>query len=460
MLTTFYEAHSGFSLIAVAETQLRMLLDHGYDPAVLVLTEFQTTNPFWQPEILDIRKVIPPIQLTDGIAHDFEKRTQDIHEALREGLADADVVITHGILALPHYKEHNVAMRRYAQERPDILWLHWEHSAPEHPRSLLYPWRCRCVAPPGYVVYPNESDIGMVRQSFGVEDEPQRVVACRAGHAQDPLLVRPYDDLTKKLVTGADLLGGDVSVIYPVRMDRNKRAEVLLWILAGVQRMGYEPRLLIVDWQSQGEKYLKYKAELDIMVDDLGLSGKVHYSSRLDDRCSQGIPHQVVIELFDHTNVYFHPSGSETYSLVMHEAILGGNVVYANGDFPAMLELYGDAVRYLPYGSRRHSRTYEPDEPTFWVDQAKKVLADLRTDKSAWGKTRARREWTPQQQWRNFAPLLGLDVRQARQWGHYRADAWVGDIEVTEMGNPVHETISTRAPLDTAVQYPKLAAVQ
>ena len=30
VFTTFYEAHSGFSLIAVTETQLRMLLDHGH----------------------------------------------------------------------------------------------------------------------------------------------------------------------------------------------------------------------------------------------------------------------------------------------------------------------------------------------------------------------------------------------------------------------------------------------
>ena len=255
LFTTFYEAHSGFSLIAVAETQLRMLLDHGHDPVVMVQTGFQTTNEFWQTNMLDIRPVIPAMRLTSEVHEQFEERVQAIHDALRENLADVGVVITHGILALPMYQEHNVAMRRYAQERPDIVWLHWLHSAPEHGHSDTYPARCRSVRPPGYVIYPNEADLDLVRKAFRVAGEPERVQACRAGHAQDPLLAWPYDDLTKKLVRRSNLLDGDISVIYPVRMDRNKRVEVLLWIMAGVQDVGFEPRLLIIDRQSQGEKY-------------------------------------------------------------------------------------------------------------------------------------------------------------------------------------------------------------
>ena len=429
IFTTFYEAHSGFSLIAVAETQLRMLIDNGYDPVVLVQENFKTTNEFWQPEILDIRKVLPHLQLTDRIHDEFEQRVAHIHAILRENLADVDVCITHGILALPFYKEHNVAMRRYAQERPDLLWLHWLHSAPEHSRSELYPWKCRSVCPPGYIVYPNESDKGPVLCTFGLEQIPHRVIACRAGHAQDPLLVWPYMDLTKKLVRRAGLLEGDVSVIYPVRMDRNKRVEAILYIMAGVAKAGYEPRLLIVDWQSQGAKYIKYKDELDELADDLGLAGKMHYSSRLDDRCSQGIPHQSVMELFDFTNAYFHPSGSETYSLVVHEAVMRGNVVYANGDFPPMRELYGDAVYYLPFGSRVHGRTYKPDEQTFWEERALGILADLKANKAIWGKTRAQKEWTPQALWKDFVPLLAL--KPAKGAEHDDMNAWEQEPDTT-----------------------------
>ena len=95
MLTTFYEAHSGFSLIGVAETQLRMLLDHGYDPLVLVQEQFDTTNPFWQPSILDIRRVIPAMQLTEQVHPEFEQRVQKVQHALRESLGDVGVVETH-----------------------------------------------------------------------------------------------------------------------------------------------------------------------------------------------------------------------------------------------------------------------------------------------------------------------------------------------------------------------------
>ena len=45
LFTTFFEAESGYSLIAVASTQLQALIDHGYDPAVLVQDNFTESEP-------------------------------------------------------------------------------------------------------------------------------------------------------------------------------------------------------------------------------------------------------------------------------------------------------------------------------------------------------------------------------------------------------------------------------
>lgn len=411
LFTTFFEATSGYSLIAVAGTQLQALVDHGYDPAVLVQEDFHSPDPpsLWRDDQLDIRRVVPFMHLkSHGTADNFEERVTSIEKGLAAGLADANVCITHDIILQDWYLEHNIAMRRYAKTRPDLLWLHWIHSVPTPGGSRDYPANCRYTPPPGYIVYPNSSDIALPCQTYGLQGQEWRVKVTRFGHSIDPLTLWNYDKLTKELARKAGLLDGEVSAIYPVRLDRGKQPEKIIRLLAGVQRAGYEPRLLVVDWQSSGKKFQTYIDELLKLAADLGLEGKVNFTSRLDDRCSQGVPRHIVTELFDLTNVYFHPSKVETYSLVVHEAILRGCLVVLNHDFPPMRELFGDAAIYCDFGSDRVSRTYTPSEQDFWNDEALRLLAELQQNRAVVAKTVARREWSPGALWKEFQPLLYL----------------------------------------------------
>ncbi len=410
LFTTFFEATSGFSLIAVASTQLQALIDHGYDPAALVQTNFTSPEAphLWRPEQLNLRPVVPFMHLDTGLVPDFEERVEAVVEGLQEGLADIDVCITHDIILQNWYKEHNVAMRRYAKTRPDLLWLHWIHSCPTPGGSKTYPENCRYTPPPGYIVYPNASDQAMVSQTYGLAGQEWRVKVTRFGHAIDPLVLWPYDKLTKELATKAGLMDGEVSAVYPVRLDRGKQPEKIIRLLAGAQRAGYEARLLVIDWQSTGDRFQRYIDELLALAEELGLAGKVNFTSRLDDRCSQGVPRQVVTELMDLSNVYIHPSRVETYSLVVHEAMLRGCLCVLNHDFPPMRELYGDSAVYMDFGSDRVSRTYAPDEQAFWNDEALRLVAELKQNRAAYAKVRARREWSPQALWKQFEPLLYL----------------------------------------------------
>jgi glycosyltransferase involved in cell wall biosynthesis len=410
LFTTFFEATSGYSLIAVAGTQLQALIDHGYDPAVLVQENFTEPEPpsLWRDDQLDLRRVVPFMHLNTGVAEDFEARVEAVLAGLREGLADVDVCITHDIILQNWYKEHNVAMRRYAKERPDLLWLHWIHSCPTPSNVTDYPESCRYTPPPGYIIYPNSSDVSLPCQTYGLRGQEWRVKVTRFGHSIDPLTLWRYDKLTKELVQKSGLLDGEVSAIYPVRLDRGKQPEKIIRIMAGVQRAGYEPRLLVVDWQSTGERFQNYINELLALADELGLAGKVSFTSRLDDRCSQGVPRHIVTELFDLTNVYLHPSRVETYSLVVHEAILRGCLTVLNYDFPPMRELFGDAAIYMDFESDRVNRTYSPDEQTFWNDEALRLIAELKTNRAAMAKVQARREWSPAALWKEFEPLMYL----------------------------------------------------
>ena len=408
LFTTFFEATSGYSLIGVAETQIKALLDHGYEPVVLVQENFTNSDiaSVWRPEIIDLRKSIPVLHLETGIHPDFEKRVIDIQAALAESLADVDVCITHDIILQNWYKEHNIAMRRYAKTRPGLLWLHWLHSCPTPGGQVAYPDNCRYTAPPGYLVYPNATDKARVCQTYNLGGQEWRVKVSRFGHSLDPLALWPYDKLTKALVDASGLLDADVACVYPARLDRGKQPEKIIRLLAGVQRAGKEARLLVVDWQSTGAHFQAYIDELLALAEQLGMGGKVHFTSRLDDRCSQGVPRQVVMELMDLSNVYVHPSRVETYSLVVHEAMLRGCLCVLNHDFPAMRELYGESALYMDFGSDRVNRTYKPDEQGFWNDEALRLLAELSQNRASVAKQHARRHWSPDALWADVEPLL------------------------------------------------------
>jgi glycosyltransferase involved in cell wall biosynthesis len=308
------------------------------------------------------------------------------------------------------YKEHNVAVREYATERPDLLWLHWIHSCPTSVNSsaIEYPENCRYTPPPGYLIYPNDTDKPRVCQAYQLSNREWKVIPCRAAHAIDPLLIWPYDKLTVELATKADLLSGDIVAVYPARLDKGKQPEKIIRLMAGVKNAGLDPRLLVIDWQSTGHHFQAYIDNLMDLSRSLLIENGVNFTSRLDDRCSQGVPRRVVSELMDLSNVYIHPSRVETYSLVVHEAILRGCLTVLNYDFYPMRELYQDNAIYMDFGSDRVNRTYEPDEQAFWNDEALRLVAEVRQNRAVMAKTTARRQWSPQALWKEFEPLLYL----------------------------------------------------
>jgi hypothetical protein len=392
ILTTFYEVESGYSLVSVVENQIRMMLDNGYSPIVLVDERFEIPKGgIWRPEIIDLREVVPASEDSQ-----FENK---LHYALQDNLEEVDVCLAHDIIYQHYYKKHDKILREYVETRDDLLWLHWIHSRPTRDYDT----------PPGYIIYPNDSDKAQVIRHYQLAGQEHRVIVNRASHSIDPLEIWPYDQLTKDLVRKSDLLGGDITAIYPRGGDKAKQTEKIIYLMAGVKKAGYEPRLLVVDWQSQGDKFQQYMDRMQKLSSELELENEVFFTSRLDDRCAQGVPRKNVMELFNLTNVYIHSSNAETYGLVPHEAMLRGNLVCLNHDWPAMRENFGNNAIYFDFGSVVTSRKYKPDEATFWEDEAKRLIAELRNNRALWGKTVAQRKWTPRTMWKDFERLLYLD---------------------------------------------------
>lgn len=373
ILTNFYEVDSGYSLIAVVETQIKMLLNHGYDPMVIVHKDFKSGKPLWQPSQIDLR----PSSLDEIKSH----------------LDEAEVCITHDAILL--YPDYEKIVRSY---QGNIKWLHYIHSCPNPNKA---------DPPPGYIIYPNASDKARVVQAYRMQGQEHRVIPSRSSHSIDPLSIWNYDPLTRSIIEKFNLLGADISAVYPVRLDRGKQPEKIIRLLSGVQRAGYTTRLLIIDWQSAGNKFQRYINELSELA--AGLNVDLAFTSRLDDRCNQGVPRHIVTELMDLSNIYIHPSKIETYSLVVHEAILRGKLVCLNHDLPAMKELYGESAIYFDFGSDRVERKYHPNEQAFWNDEAHRLIGEFYKNRALVAQSKARQEWTPSARWRDFERLLYLD---------------------------------------------------
>lgn len=424
LLTTFYDINMGFSLVHVAETQLNMLLAHGHDPVVLVQDQYAEKDgkvlppiPFkgaglpsmWNEQTLDLRPVIPPLKLHSGLAPDFEERVTAIEQALVDNLAGVDVCLTHDIMLGATYKEHNVAVRRYAKTRPNLLWLHWVHSRPSTVAvSPPYPHDCRYTSPPGYIVYPNDIDRPIVCSAYNLGGHEWKVKVNRASHSIDPLAMWKFDELTIDLVQKADLLSGEVIAIYPVRLDRGKQPEKIIRLLKGVKKAGYTVRLLIVDWQSMGERFQEYIDELLALSKSLHIEDSISFSSRLNDECNNGVPRHVVQELMSFANVAIFPSRSEIYGLVVHEAMLRGCLLVLNHNLPVVRELFGSNAIYMDFGADNDPVTYTPTEQQFWNDEAIRFIAELNQNRALKAKIKAQREWSPRAMWKEFAPLLHL----------------------------------------------------
>lgn len=409
IFTTFFEAESGYSLITVADTQIKMLLNNGYNPMVMVQDNFIEPNnskSVWKEEIIDLRKVLPSFNLDNGISVNFESRVETIEKVLEDNLNGFDVCITHDIILQQWYKEYNIAMRNYAKKRPDLLWLHWLHSCPTPANVKEYPNNCRFSSPPGYIIYPNNTDLALVNQTYGLFGKEWKAKALR--HTLDPLESLEYDKLTKDIIKKSGFYKADINIIYPIRMDKGKQPEKVIRLVAGIKLLGYTPSLLIIDWQSGGSHFQSYINELTVLTSSLNLEGNVHFTSRLDDRCDQGVPRKVVNELMDLSTIYIHPSRVETYSLVVHEAMLRGKLVVLNHDFPVMRELFGDLAIYMDFGSDRNNRTYLPDEQTFWNDEAKRLISEYKQNRALVAQSKMRKEYAPDSIWKDFELLFYL----------------------------------------------------
>ena len=149
ILTAFQGSDTAYSLVNVVAVQLRMLLDAGYRPVLLVGLNFAGPG-IWDDPRVTVRKITP--------------------QTLPQALNDIDVVLCHDIVFLTQHSAYGEVLRQLASERPHLAWLHWQHSRGDpQVEPCLNSWYC----------YPNAGDLDHVEDVIdnGVERRRAEVLA-------------------------------------------------------------------------------------------------------------------------------------------------------------------------------------------------------------------------------------------------------------------------------------------
>jgi len=167
-------------------------------------------------------------------------------------LIDVSICLTHDVIYQPAHLIQNVASRELAQERKNLKWLHWIHSAttphilcnkPEVLNIIKQPF------PNAIIAYPNTYDRPRVAANFNWEERLVKYVP----HPIDVCEYLGFQDITKRLVNRYDLLNTEILMIYPVRLDRGKQPHILLNFINAFKELGRSAKVIIADFHSDSK---------------------------------------------------------------------------------------------------------------------------------------------------------------------------------------------------------------
>jgi len=424
ILTNFNSYLRSYSPLIIVGEQIHMLLQAGYKPTVIV------TESFVPPEDSIFNKCkleyVPNVSVSNEAKQDmsFEIDIKFLKQELSRILTDneIDVIITHDLIFLPDYVKHRIACMELVPDFPKLRWLHWVHSA-TNPEALInerknfedkYREMLKQKFPNSFLVYPNAYDVPRVALNFGYETGEIKVIP----HSTNYIEFNHPHPIVARLIEEKKLLDADVIMVYPLRMDRGKQPHINLELIKACNELGLNSHLIIANFHSTGDDKVTYKEEIQIKAEKYGIADKVTFLNEFDMSLFTESPREVVSDLLELSNVFCLPSMSETYSLVVQEAMLKGNFCILNHDFAPMRSIYGDKAIYRPFSSNiafdglnGEIKTEYSDPEGFYHDIACYIKYMLDNDMVLKAKTWARKERNPGAVFRNYLePLLYAGV--------------------------------------------------
>lgn len=401
ILTNFSTYLKSYSPIIVVESHLKMLVQAGYQPVLITSEGWESPEGSVFSDVKTIRIPRVPVSNDPGKDATFDEDIATLYTSLKGILVGECVVMTHDLIFLPDYTKLNVAARKLAAENNDISWCHMVHSATAptgliKERNMYGEEYSRVLGehfPNSVVMFPNAYSIPRVARNFAFEEDQVFEVP----HPID--LTEGMERVVQRVFNDNRIYEADVFIVYPLRLDRGKNAEMNVRLIGSLRRIGLAPFLLFCDFQSTGGDKVTYREDLKRLAEQQGVGDCVKFLSELDASATMEVSHTAILDFLTLSNVFMMPSKSETYSLVTQEAMARGNFCILNHDFAPFRQIFGDNAIYRSFSSNIGMDGFDGEITTtysdidgYFDDLAKAVNYWIHADKTNRAKTWVRKE--------------------------------------------------------------------
>ncbi|MEG2081750.1 MAG: glycosyltransferase [Oscillospiraceae bacterium] len=407
VLTMFNGLSNTYSLVNVVEEQLKMLLCHGMEIKVLVSEHCPDSERrgVFCDERLEWVKVINSkggemfhwrtyTGAQDKIHDSFFEEAESIATDFVKHLQDVDVCIMHDILYQGVHLVHNVAVRKAQKQLPNVRFLAFTHSAPANHIEAPYPINCMFtpMANTTYI-YPTECGIKGLASQYSVEESRCAAV----NNSIDPLLGMGQE--TRKIIHGSQTLQKDIIIVYPARLTMSKRFHIVAELGGFIKTLCKKSvEVIFCDFPCADIDSDMYK----FMVKSIGIKSGLAQEDIIftsDVGFKDGVKRETVFELFTLGNLFICPSYSESFGLTVIEAASRGNYLVLNEAVPPLEELGNKLGAYfMRWGAKNFGfdtqERYLPSEEEYYIENVKKIVANMEENPVIRGKTLARQEYS------------------------------------------------------------------
>lgn len=367
ILTHFNSCPEAYSPGKAVRNQIKMLQQFGHDVAFFV-TEGSKLDFGCK-----MMPVIPRFKRKKNVVNeDIKAKTIDV---LREHLTgNYDIAITHDF-----YIDDCITYREAIKEcGVDIDWVHWARSGVGMPIDFN-------MSNARYV-YMNYADKDLFAGRIGVN--PDRIRICF--NEKDPSLLFNWNNITTHIVNKMKLWKKDIVEVFPICSTRMaaKGIHSLFQVFGELKKQGKNVALVICNsnGRRRGEE-IKNKLETALanfdLVDgeDIIFTSQLHNPEKGIDTLTS-VPHEVVAQLMQMSNLFVFPTKAEVCSNVLLEASIAGNLLVLNSDTKALLDFMGEGTALThPFTSSTNIHYSQRDNDSMRI-LAKKIIGQLDSNKS------------------------------------------------------------------------------
>lgn len=386
-VTAHYDWNKAYSITSVMHDQLVMNIKNGYKTILFTLAVFKDDAAV--PAGVEIRKIIPQFTLESykglNYPQNYKDEVKQITEALTKYASDCNILITHDLHFVDTFTPYCAAIHYLCDTKQiKAKWLLWTHSAPSSKPTLMSesPHNFRYKLPLGAkLVYLNNYHSLHLAEMYNTMLSEVRVVP----NSVDPRTFSILHPLVESLINKYNLLSADYMGIYPLsstRMVPGKQVHKAVKVMAKLKARGYNIKYVICNAHANAEHEKKTIQELQEMFMGWGLSSSEVIFTSLEEtpKYEQGVPREVVSQLFQLSNVFIFPTTSENCSLILMEAMLNKNILVLNDDARMLREFGKDNALYFKFSGQENVTNYDNEEQ-YYNDIAKIIENQMLNNK-------------------------------------------------------------------------------